>query len=76
MLPQVYDLLKKVGDIMVRSELQGVREKAGLVYCKFMLEYPLGERVASLSSAFRAVRGQRMTGLGLVWGPFSQRRIA
>ena len=43
MSPQLYDIIKRVGEVMVRSHSITIRDKCSFVFCKFLLEYPMSD---------------------------------
>jgi U3 small nucleolar RNA-associated protein 20 len=42
-LPEVYDLMNRVQELMVRSQAAPVRSACSSALLQFMLDYPLGE---------------------------------
>ncbi|XP_022846936.1 small subunit processome component 20 homolog isoform X2 [Olea europaea var. sylvestris] len=43
-VPEIYDLVKRVADLMVTSHLEPVRKKCSQILLQFLLDYPLSEK--------------------------------
>eukprot|EP01135_Chromosphaera_perkinsii_P004611 Nk52_evm4s292 gene=Nk52_evmTU4s292 len=43
-IPEIYDLMKKISDLMVRSQVNSIRQLCSQVFLQFLLDYPLGQK--------------------------------
>ncbi|KDO34978.1 hypothetical protein SPRG_01040 [Saprolegnia parasitica CBS 223.65] len=43
-IPEVYDLMLRVGEMMVQSQVLNVRSNCAAMYLTFLLDYPLGDK--------------------------------
>ncbi|OQR92919.1 U3 small nucleolar RNA-associated protein [Achlya hypogyna] len=43
-IPEVYDLMLRVGEMMVQSQVANVRSNCAAMYLTFLLDYPLGDK--------------------------------
>ncbi|EQC41287.1 hypothetical protein SDRG_01262 [Saprolegnia diclina VS20] len=43
-IPEVYDLMLRVGEMMVQSQVLNVRTNCAAMYLTFLLDYPLGDK--------------------------------
>lgn len=41
---EIYDLMTKVGELMVKSQLESVRKKCSQILLQFLLDYPLSDK--------------------------------
>lgn len=44
MVPEVYDVMVQVQELMIRSQVASVRQACSSVLLQFLLDYPVGER--------------------------------
>lgn len=43
-VPEVYDVMRQVQQLMIRSQAAPVRHACSSVFLQFLLDYPVGER--------------------------------
>lgn len=51
-LPELYDLMQRIGSILVKSDSDFVREQSIALYCNFLIQYPLAEKRRKQSVEF------------------------
>ncbi|KAI4375205.1 hypothetical protein MLD38_013104 [Melastoma candidum] len=43
-VPEIYDMMNRVGELMVRSQSEAIRRKCSEILLQFLLDYPLSEK--------------------------------
>ncbi|CAL0327253.1 unnamed protein product [Lupinus luteus] len=63
-VPEIYDIVKRVAELMVTSQMESIRKKCGKILLQFLLDYPLREKLLQehLNSLLSNLRYEHSTG--------------